>query len=314
MDAPTPAMVAAAASWAAEFDSGRLSDDRQRACEDWCARDPRHRLVLERMLGINGDLGRLDQAGRTALRRTLGKRPHRGRGAIGAAIAGLALVITACLASQAFVLRAPFARHATTTEITHLTLPDGSRVDLDAGSRADFSESEALRRLTLYEGRAFMRVAPGAPFVVETRHAQATALGTAYVVRDEGASTLVTVVESKVRVCARGARQACEVLKAGERARVEGRKVTRLASVEPGSAVGWATGWIEVEDVSAAALLAELNRYRRDPIEFSAESLAGVRITGAYPIDDTDRAAESIARTAGLRVSRDLRGGLRISR
>ena len=60
------------------------------------------------------------------------------------------------------------------------------------------------RRITLYRGQVFAEVAhlPGAPFVVESRRATATALGTAYVVRDEGSSTLVTVVESSVRPCA----------------------------------------------------------------------------------------------------------------
>ena len=314
MDAPTPAMVAAAARWAAEFDSGQVSDARRRACEEWCARDPRHRLVLERMLGLDGRLGRLDRAGRNVLRHTLERPGARRRRLMGVAVVALLLGFAGWASGRSLALRQPFAEYSTIAEVAHLVLADGSRMDLDAGSTADFDRHPYRRRVTLYRGQALVHVVPGAPFVVETRHARATALGTAYLVRDEGEATLVTVLESTVRVCALDEDEGCQVLKAGERARVQGRRVLRLASVDPASAAGWATGWLEAEDLPVAQVLAELNRYRARPIVFDPSALSGVRVTGAYPLGETDRAAESIAQAAGLRAAHEADGTLRISR
>ena len=314
MDAPTPAMVAAAARWAAELDGGQVSDARRRACEDWCARDPRHRLVLERMLGLDGRLDRLDGAGRRVLRRTLARTRAARRRAVGASALALVLVAAGWAGGRSMALREPFADYPSRTEVAHLTLADGSRLDLDAGSVADVEQGPRRRRVTLYRGEALVHVTPGAPFVVETRHGRATALGTAYLVRDEGASTLVAVTESTVRVCPPRTDEGCEILKAGERARVGGRRVTRLAPVDPSSVGGWASGWLEVDDRPVVQVLAELNRYRVRPIVFDAGALDGARVTGAYRLAETDRAAESIAQAAGLRVAREPDGTLRLIR
>jgi len=51
-------------------------------------------------------------------------------------------------------------------------------------------------------------------------------------------------------------------------------------------------------------VLAELNRYRAVPARFDAARLANVRVSGSFPLTDTDHALEGVSRATGLRLDR----------
>lgn len=308
-------MVATAAEWAAELDAGTVSDARRRACEAWCAQDPRHRLALDRMIALDPGIARLDGAGRNALRKVLRRRGANVRRMAGAALGVLAVGFTFWFV-QGQTAKSPAASYAAANAVREVTLADGSRLQLDAGSAANFQVDRNHRRLVLQRGQVMAHVAPDRkkPFVVETPLATATALGTAYLVRDEGVATLVAVTESKVEVCTRQASRACLVLHAGEGARVSADRLVRLSSAEVGGLTSWTQGWLEADDRPAAEVLADLNRYRTRPVAFEPGALAGLRVTGAYPLDGDDRAVESLAQATGLRLSRSPDGALRLSR
>lgn len=314
---PTPAIVAAAAQWAAELDADAIEPSRRQACEDWCLQDPRHRLTLDRMRGLDARLTRLDGAGASALRRVLTRPSERTRRRGGVALAVLLAVGATTLAGQSFAVRSRFAGYETRIgEVRHVAMADGSRLDIDTAAALDAKLTARTRKVTLYRGQVLAHVArdPGAPFVVETRHGTATALGTAYLVRDEGGSTLVTVIESTVRLCAKGGADACVVLHAGDRGRVARGRVQRLAAIDPHAAASWAGGWLEADDQPLAEVLIELNRYRSRPVVFDPSAVVGLRVTGAYPLADTDRAVESLAQTNGLKLTRQADATLRLTR
>lgn len=312
---PDAAIIAAAADWAVELDAGEVAPARREACEAWCRLDPRHRLALDRMQALDTRLARLDGADRSALRGVLARRKPRNRRF--GAVVGAALIVAAGLSTQSFAVREHFAGYETAVgEVRGIELADGSRLDLDTNGALDIAIEAERRRITLYRGQVFAEVAhvPGAPFVVESRHATATALGTAYVVRDEGSSTLVTVVESSVRLCAKHAEDDCVMLQAGERGRVAEGRVERLAAaIDPQAAAGWTGGWLEADDRLVAELLDELNRYRAQPATFDAAAMAKVRVTGAYPLADTDRALRSLAQSTGLRLTQQADGTVRLA-
>lgn len=316
MAPPTPAIIAAAADWAAELDAGDLSTARRKVCEAWCGEDPRHRMTLERMRGLDGGIIRLDVAGRLALRAVLTRRPRHRRTGFAAFCLAL-LVFAAGLGTQSLAIRERLAEHQSAVgEVRQVALADGSRLDIDTGSAVDFDTRRGRRQVSLYRGQVLVHVAsdPTAPFVVMTRHGTATALGTAYAVRDEGESTLVSVVESTVKVCAKGTTDGCVTLNAGERARVSGGDVARVAGIDTDQAAGWASGWLEADDQPIAEVLAELNRYRARPVGYAPSAVAGVHVTGAYPLNDTDRAVEALAQAAGLRLVRQPDGAISLAR
>lgn len=92
---------------------------------------------------------------------------------------------------------------ASDSEVRTLTLPDGSRVTLNAGSRLSYRGNfgEKTRTVAL-EGEAFFDVAParGKPFVAETRGLTVTVLGTRFNLNGKARETEVIVETGKVEV------------------------------------------------------------------------------------------------------------------
>lgn len=312
---PDSRTIAQAARWAAQLDSEKATPRQRQACETWCAEHPTHRLAFERMQSATARFDQLGPIERDALKLAVKRRDlNRNRLAVGAVSLGVVAAL-GWMASQSLTVRALTPDHRTAPgQQRALALADGSRLVLDTASKVDVDLDARRRTVTLFEGQVLATVAPDRtrPFVVRSRHGEATALGTAFSVRSDTEQTLVTVIESKVRVCPR-AGPACLDLGPGDRARVTAHTAVRLSPVNPEAATAWTKGWLEVDDRPLAEVVTELNRYRVRPIRYAPGVGARVRLTGSYPLADTDRAAEAIALSAGLRLSRSPQGESRLS-
>lgn len=297
------------------LDSDCATPEEIARCEAWQDADPSHRRTLDRMRALDDRFGGLGAAEREALHRTAaGSRAGMRVGATLAGIAVVALVGWSVLMSEPMRERMADARTATGEQRT-LALEDGSGLVLDTATVADTRFNADARTVHLFRGQVLAEVVrdPRRPFVVTTGEGTATALGTAFVVYREKGETRVTVTRSRVRVCTKDA-ASCTELGAGERARLAGGRLQHLPSVDPESAMIWARGWLEADDMPLGEVLAELNRYRTRAIQFDPNAIGQVRITGSYPLRDTDRALEAIAGSAGLRIEHPAPGEVRLVR
>ncbi|MBD3649871.1 MAG: iron dicitrate transport regulator FecR, partial [Alcanivorax sp.] len=68
-------------------------------------------------------------------------------------------------------------------------------------------------------------------------------------------------------------------------------------------AASWAGGKLMVVDMPLRELLAELGRYRRGHLACS-DAVAGLRVSGTFPLTDTDRALGVITEAFPLRQRR----------
>jgi transmembrane sensor len=317
--APTPAMIRRAALWAAEFDAGDLSTETRRAYESWCDADPRHLALIERMRRFDTDFEQLDSVEKVAVEQAVRTPVHRRRRA-GAALLAVALVLAGGMgASRSFMVRDYLAdvRTPVGTQRT-LAMADGSRLVVDTASSVDLRDGARSRGVTLFRGQVMVEVAPDRtrPFVVETRSGTATALGTAYSVRQMDRAMIVTVLHSRVRVCPAKAQDdaACMIFSAGQSGAATENGVRRLPDVNVEQAAVWTKGWLEADDRPLVDILVELNRYRASPVQFSASDLHDLRVTGSYPLTDSDRAIRAMADSNGLRLSRGADGVLSLRR
>ncbi|MFD2872480.1 FecR family protein [Mucilaginibacter ximonensis] len=96
--------------------------------------------------------------------------------------------------------------NAPVNKVIHITLPDGTKVWLNAGSVFKYPKrfSAKIREVELLEGRAFFDVThmDNKPFIVKTKNVNVTVLGTSFDVRAykrEG-TTKVSVVTGKVGI------------------------------------------------------------------------------------------------------------------
>lgn len=315
---PGTEALEAAAEWAARLDGGDATEADRAACKAWCAEHPSH---LQAWLTLQAFNDRLDgiggverhalhslQAGRRARRRQLG-----GAG-LGVLLAGL--IGWGATTSPAY--RAWFPDYRTAPgEQRQVALADGSQLLIDTDGAVNVEMDGADRTVDLVRGQILARVAKaeGRRFVVRTPEGSATALGTAFTVRRDPEGTLVTVLESHVRACPADAGDdpaRCRDLGPGERVRLVAAKVAPLSQIDPAQAALWASGWIEADDREVAEVLAELNRYRTEPVRFDAGALKGLRVSGAYPLNDPDRALSGLAAAARLKVDRAPDGGVSV--
>ncbi len=307
-----PDIVAQAAAWVVELDGDDVSPEVVAACEAWCREHPLHRRTLERMRALDVRFDDLDGRAKQVLQDVAAPARPRKRavGAVAAATLVCVLLLGGWFGLQSRTFRALSPQYETARgEQRTIALADGSTLVLDTASGASVALTADRRRVELFHGQVFARVAPDrdAPFVVRTAAGEVTALGTAFIVREQDGATFVTVVESRVQACRRAllAEPACLELGPGEQARLDRDGVSRLSAIDVREASAWTTGWLEADDRPVVEVLDALNRYRMRPVDFDRKALSGVRITGSYPLKDTDRALDAIAGATGLRVSRN---------
>lgn len=314
---PTPDMIDQAARWAAMLDAGDMSAGDRRAYAAWCAMHPLHQRTLDRMRAFDARVAEVDDFERDALRTVLERRRYR---RLGGTLLGIVLVAAGGWAGiRNDYVRDHFPDYQTDRgELRTVALKDGGEIILDTDGAVGVDMDGKHRQVRLIRGQLLAKVAKdqARPFVVETVHGTATALGTSFIVRRENDYTLVTVIESRVRVCPAeiADEDRCRPLSAGERARITRSAISEESPVDPSAEVMWSSGWLEADDQEVGEMLTELNRYSERPIRFDAASLRGVKVTGSYPLRDIDRAIDGIGRAAELRVRRSGNGEIVVTR
>lgn len=162
-------------------------------------------------------------------------------------------------------------------------LPDGSKVDLGAGSRITTQYSDTTRGVTVDSGEAFFFVKKDAlrPFVVTAGNLRVIAVGTAFDVRRAGDQVVVAVEEGKVRVSDTGSGPDLAAVGAGEQAVY--REKTRslaLGQIKLADAASWRDGILKYEHEPLSAVVADLNRYSTRKIVIGDSSIAVLPFTG----------------------------------
>lgn len=289
--APTRAVIEQAAAWRVQLADEDCTEADRIHFENWLSADPAHRIAFDRMGGIEGRALRQDRIGRSALNAMLSRRSR---------IAPLTVSIAAAallgwMAAHNPQVRSRIADERTGVgEIKPATLAAGDRIMLDSDSAADMDAQH--RTIRLWRGGVMATVRPGQPrpFIIRTPQGAARALGTRFSVRITGDVTTVDVIESHVEACAAQGDKRCVTLAPGQSARLDAQGAHRLADVDPMAAGAWSDGLLIADDRPLASIVDELNRYRTVPIHYAADDIAGLRLSGAFPLTDTDRALASI--------------------
>jgi len=134
--------------------------------------------------------------------------------------------------------------YSTTTEVsagTHqmVDLPDGSTVDLNAGSSLSYYPYWwHFKRIVTLEGEAFFDVQQGQRFVVRSSQGKTQVLGTSFNILARGNRYRVTCLSGSVRVSSKQKRKV--VLKPGSQAVVKpDGEIEVRQNIEPFSEISW---------------------------------------------------------------------------
>jgi transmembrane sensor len=191
-------------------------------------------------------------------------------------------------------------------EVKVVTLPDGSRVTLDAASSFETRFSGTSRSARLLRGRAFFDVKsnPQRPFSVAAADRLVMALGTRFDVRLRPDELTVTLVEGSVEISAPGM-VGSTVLKPGQQfVEHKGTAVVRSLESSVDTALEWQQGFITFDNDTLADAVAEINRYSSKQLVIQDPSVASLRVTGQFRTGDAERFGRTVAEIHPVRLIR----------
>lgn len=279
-----------AAQWFVQLSDGQASAQQQRAHAAWLAESQEHRLAWARATQIVASASRLPAAMGSAV---LDRPRHAARRR--AAVQGLALLILGVPGGWAAWKTGAWQQWTSTYataigERGEWTLADGSRIVLDSGSAVDLEFGADWRRLRLRAGAVFVETAPDPavrhrPFVVQTPHGQARALGTRFTVRHAAAHSRVAVLQGAVEISVRQGLSVQQIA-AGQEITFDARSIGAPGAVSVGEAQ-WPRGMLAVEKMRLDDFAVQLARYRRGIVGCDP-AVAHLRVTGAFQLADTE--------------------------
>lgn len=311
-----PRVLDEAAEWLMRLHDSAVTDEDRRACERWRHSHPDHARAWARAELLMNKLGGLPPA----LAMSSLARPARGnansrRATLGRLAALLAAVPAGWLGWQAIEMadeRGWMAGHRTATgERRELRLADGSRLTLNTASAVDVHFDGTQRLVMLRAGEIFSATAPDPagvhrPFRVAIAGGTLEALGTRFSVRKEeaGGATHIAVLEGAVRITPD--RAAARVLPAGQQARFTADGIDSITPADA-SVLAWTQGMLLADGMRLADFAAELSRYRPGLLQCDT-AVADLRISGAFPLADTDGVLRMLVSTYPVDAATRLRG------
>ncbi|MCK9797015.1 iron dicitrate transport regulator FecR [Pseudomonas chlororaphis] len=299
-DAPiAPEIVEQASEWLMLHWGGELDDQQRLAFARWQTAHPEHQRAWLRLQQLQQTLGDVPADSARVVLKALPDRQRRSA----LKLLGLLLVAggSGYLVQGSQPWRAAFAgQHTATGEIRHLTLSDGTRLDLNSDSAIDVLYSARERRIRLIRGEIQLNSGqdPSRPLIVETPAGDIQALGTRFTVRDLEGGTRVDLYEGALRI---SPRQAPVVeLQAGNRLWFNAHQVGARQALDP-NASSWSQGRLIAERQPLGQFIAELSRYRAGVLRCDAQ-VANLLLTGVFPLDDHDAIIQALERSLPVRA------------
>ncbi len=307
-----PAVLEAAVGWYVTFASGEVDAETRRALQRWRAAHPEHERAWQRLQGLGDELRRagrsvpaplaretLDAAGQVQLSRRRALKGLAGLGAVG---------LGAWLGREQLPAWSYLADQRTGVgERRRVVLADGTELHLNSATAVDVDLQPRWRRITLHHGEILVRTGAdphGRPLEVQARDGVIRPLGTRFNVRryDDESRTAVAVLSGRVRLLPAERPGADTLVDAGRQTLLGPRFVSADEPLAPGAG-SWTDGLLTAQRMPLAELLQVLSRHRHGVLRWDPV-VAQLRVTGTYPLDDTERALRALASSLPVRLRR----------
>ncbi|MFP1678065.1 FecR domain-containing protein [Alloalcanivorax sp. C16-2] len=299
MDIPEPALEQAA-RWFALLGGDHVTEQQKRRWLQWLDANVDHRRAWEKVEHVDQAFRAVPVKSADSILSAAERRRRRFLQGLGGALLLAPVAIPGWLAWQAGLGRSDLS--TARGEIGEFTLPDGGRLWLNTDSAVAVRFDDRQRRLRLFRGELYLRTAHDPrPLWIDTPEGRVSPLGTAFGVRLADRRTWVSVDQGRVRVQARQG-DADATLGPGEGTRLDGNG---HLSPLPGalSNPGWRQGQLLADGRRLGDLLDELGRYRHGWLRYDP-AVADLRLTGAFPLADTDRILDLLEASLPVTVTR----------
>ncbi|MHC8339234.1 FecR domain-containing protein [Pseudomonas sp. HLT2-19-2] len=299
-----------AVDWLTLLMSGESTEHDQLAWRAWRAANPEHERAWCHIEAMTGQLKTLAPKSAYQILSPYARQENLNsrRTLLRSLFWGSLLAGSGLLASRSGIWHEQLADHRTNTgEQRTLTLSDGTRLTLNTATAIDLHFDSNTRRLRLRAGEILVITAAAQgvqpadprPFEVETAQGRIRALGTRFTVRLGNGHTAVAVQESAVQIQPIRSDRV-QVLLTGQQA---GFSPTHIDSLRALSEVelAWTQGQIIADELTLGAFIAELDRYRPGVLRCDPK-VAGLRLSGVFPLHDTDRILATLPSVLPVRI------------
>ena len=293
----------AAIAWQLSLDAGDASAVEQEELRRWLASDAEHARAWRQLGMLDQRFSAASGPARAALLQSREGIRQRVR-KLGRGLASIALVCgLALFAGERYVpLHYWLADQRTATgEQRTLTLADGTSINLNTHSAIDVRFDEKRRLIVLQAGEILIETGhdDARPFYVQTPDGSLRALGTRFIVKREDHATRLSVLQSAVAAQPEAQHQA-QVVKAGQQVLMRSDGLGPLLAVPPGSDA-WTRGMLVVDNARLGDVIKELGRYRSGHLGVD-KNVADLRITGSFPLRDTNLALNALLPTLPVQI------------
>lgn len=292
-----------AATWFARLRRGDLSEEDIREFEAWKHRSHAHERAWAEVCALWNDpaIAAAAQIVAGSVLPTRGAdRPFLSRRRIlTVAVVSLAAAIAVLLTARDFLLHLQADDWTAIGEQRSLQLPDGSAVTLNTRTAITTEFVGPTRRIRLLSGEAMFVVSPDArkPFLVESHNVVAQALGTAFLVKEQGDGLQVAVIEGSVDVRLRSDVLTHVELSAGQQVAITGDRLNVPTPVNPDLLTAWLRSRLVFDGAPLAQVVDELNRYHAGRIVLLGTDIRRIHVSGTYHLPDTSAILDTLAQT-----------------
>jgi transmembrane sensor len=291
----------AAIAWQLSLDSGNAVEREEFA--KWHAAHEEHARAWRQLGMLDQRFSVANGPARTALlqsRESIRRRVRK----LGSGLASVVAVIGLALFAGDRYLPIDYwlaDQRTATGEQRTLRLTDGTQINLNTRSAVDVRFDEKQRLIVLQEGEILVETGHGdaRPFIVETREGSMRALGTRFLVKREDQGTRLSVLQSAVAAHPESSAEE-QILREGQQVLMRSNGLDPIIALNLG-ADAWTRGMLVVDNARLEDLVHELGRYRRGHLGVTPE-VADLRITGSFPLNDTDKALSALLPTLPVQI------------
>ncbi|RWU23641.1 amino acid ABC transporter substrate-binding protein [Pseudomonas alkylphenolica] len=292
----------AAIAWQLCLDSGNGSADERAEFARWHAASEEHARAWMQLGMLDQRFSAAAGPARQALLQSRAGLRQRVR-KVGSGLASLVLVVgmLGWLSAHQSLGYWLADQRTATGEQRSLRLTDGTLISLNTHSAVDIRFNEKERLIVLHEGEISIETGhkDDRPFIVATEDGRLRALGTRFLVKLEDQGTRLSVLQSAVAARPQDSGNE-QILHEGQQVLMSHDKLGQIADVNIG-ADAWIRGMLVVDNVRLSDLIEELGRYRSGHLGVDQE-VADLRITGSFPLTNTDLALASLLPTLPVQI------------
>lgn len=320
-EAIAPRILDEAAAWLVQLHASQVTDQERAAWQQWRQSSAQHASAWQRAELLMNKLGSLPPqlAMPTLNRADVHTKARTAHGTSRrATLKNLAVLLAAAPASWLAWQMTPWqewiADHTTALgERKDITLADATRLTLGTGTTVDVRYDAQQRLIVLHSGQILVqsgRDPAQRPLLVQTGQGRLRAIGTRFSVRqlqDTGheagqteGRTHLAVLEGAVEIAPRDTATRL-VLTAGQQTSFSAQTIATAEAADD-SAAAWTQGMLMADAMRLDALAVELARYRKLAFRIHPR-VAGLAVSGAFPVNDAQRTLGMLQASHALQVS-----------